>query len=80
MILAMEPTADLIRSLEQDKLRRAIAMSEEQRFLSALELFDMASEMARAGIRADHPEADEGRVAEMLRARLSLARRWEAKA
>jgi hypothetical protein len=80
MIPEMEPTDDLIQSLDRDKVRRAVSMSEEQRFLSALELFDMASEMTRAGIRADHPEADERRVTEILRGRLSRARRSEAKA
>jgi Rv0078B-related antitoxin len=80
MIPGMEPTDELTHSLERDKVRRAVAMSEEQRFLSALELFEMASEMTRAGIRADHPEADERRVTELLQRRLSLARRLEVKA
>lgn len=80
MIPVMEPTDELVRSLDRDRIRRAAALSEEQRFLGALELFDMASEMARAGIRADHPEADEGTVAEIFRRRLSLARRTEVRA
>jgi hypothetical protein len=46
------------------------AMSGEQRILLAFEMSEFARELARAGIRRDHPEWTEAQVAREL---LSLA-------
>jgi len=54
------------------------AMTEEQRFRAGPELFDLACELTKAGIRMDHPDADEARVLELFRGRLVLAERLEA--
>ena len=73
----MQPTEEFIEELDEEKIRQAKAMTEEQRFLAVLDLFDMTAEMTRAGIRMDHPDADERQVLEIFRQRLSAARREE---
>ena len=51
------------------------AMTGEQRLAVALGLHELACDMARAGIRRQHPTADEAEVERLLRARLELTRR-----
>ena len=46
----------------------------EQRLAVALELHELSCEMAREGIRRQHPEADANEVEHLLRRRLELAR------
>jgi type II secretory pathway predicted ATPase ExeA len=48
-------------------------MTGEQRLKIALDLHEMSCNIARAGIRRQHPEADEAEVENFLRARLKLA-------
>ena len=50
------------------------AMTREQRVGIALRLHEMACEMARLGIRRQHPNASPAEVEELLRQRLELAR------
>lgn len=49
-------------------------MSGEERLGLALDLHELSCEVAREGIRAQHPEADDAEVARQLRHRLELAR------
>ena len=49
-------------------------MTGEQRVAIALGLHEMACEIAREGIRRQHPEADAAEVERLLRHRLKLAR------
>ena len=49
-------------------------MSGEQRLLIALDLHEMSCEIAREGIRRQHPEATADEVERLLRHRLELAR------
>ena len=49
-------------------------MTGEQRLAIALELHDLACDVARTGIRTQHPEADRDEVERLLRKRLELAR------
>lgn len=49
-------------------------MSGEERLAIALDLHEFSCDIAREGIRAQHPEADEHEVERLLRARLTLAR------
>lgn len=49
-------------------------MTGEQRLGIALDLHGFSCDIAREGIRAQHPDADEGEVERMLRGRLELAR------
>ena len=49
-------------------------MTGEQRLAIALDLHEMSCEIAREGIRRQHPEADTAEVERLLRHRLALAR------
>lgn len=49
-------------------------MTPEQRVLIALRLHELGCEMARVGIRRQHPGAKPEEVERLLRARLELAR------
>ena len=55
------------------QIERYRQMSGEQRLALALELHELACEVARAGIRRQHPEADAAEVERLLRKRLELA-------
>jgi hypothetical protein len=56
------------------QIGRYRAMTRQERVAIALRLHEMACEMARLGIRRQHPEASAARVEELLRQRLELAR------
>lgn len=56
------------------QIERCRQMTCEERILIALRLHELACEMARAGIRVQHPDADEAEVNRLLRRRLELAR------
>lgn len=73
----MEPTQELIDEIYRSKVLRARAMSPEERMLDGPRLFEMGCEITRAGIRAQHPNADEAEVERILKDRLALARRLE---
>ena len=49
-------------------------MTGEQRLAIALDLHELSCEVARAGIRHQHPKADDTEVERLLHARLKLAR------
>ena len=55
------------------QLSRYRQMSGEQRLALALELHELACDVARAGIRHLHPDADAAEVERLLRHRLQLA-------
>jgi hypothetical protein len=55
--------------LQIDKYRH---MSGEQRLAIALDLHELACDIARAGIRAQHPQANAAEVERLLRGRLQL--------
>ena len=48
-------------------------MTGEERLAIALRLHDLSCDIAREGIRRQHPGASEAQVNELLRARLQLA-------
>lgn len=73
----MLPTRQLIDDVFRDKVEAARRMRPEDKLFAGEELFEYACEITRAGIRRQHPEADEARVAELLRARLALRARLE---
>ncbi len=56
------------------QIKRYREMTPEQRVGIALRLHEMACEMARLGIRRQHPQATPAEVNELLRRRLELAR------
>jgi hypothetical protein len=73
----MEPTPELIRALWRDKVESARRMTFAQKFWAGAELFDSACEVAKGGIRMQHPDFTEQQVMEELRRRLAIAERWE---
>jgi hypothetical protein len=56
------------------QIDRYRVMTREERVATALRLHELACEMARLGIRRQHPEATPAGVEEFLRRRLVLAR------
>ena len=58
----------------QMQLERYRQMTCEERIGVALRLHELSCEMARMGIRYQHPEANEVEVNHLLRQRLELAR------
>ena len=57
-----------------EQIKRYRHMTGEQRLTLALELHEMSCEIAREGIRQQHPQADAAEVERLLRRRLELAR------
>jgi hypothetical protein len=56
------------------QIARYREMTTEQRVLTALRLHELACEMARLGIRRQHPDAEPPEIERLLRQRLELAR------
>ena len=56
------------------QIARYREMTREQRVAVALRLHELACDMARLGIRRQHPEADAAQVERLLRERLALAK------
>jgi hypothetical protein len=61
----------------QEQIRRYRQMTGEQRLALALDLHELSCDVAREGIRRQHPNADAQEVERLLRRRLELARRHE---
>ena len=73
----MEPTDELIAQLHREDLEQARRMTPEEKLLAGAELFDYACSIAKAGIRAQHPEADEETVLRLLCERVELGEKLE---
>jgi hypothetical protein len=58
----------------QEQIKRYRQMTGEQRLAIALNLHELACNVAREGIRGQNPDADEPEVERLLRERLRLAR------
>ena len=71
----MEPTQELVDAIYREKVLRARATPPEQKLLAGPRIFRSVCERMKAGIRSQFPDADEGRVAEILQQRLDLLRR-----
>ena len=56
------------------QIERYREMSGEERLAIALDLHELSCDIAREGIRAQHPDADDVQVERFLRWRLELAR------
>ena len=63
----MNPHAALNAQIERYR-----HMSGEQRLAIALDLHDLSCDLARAGIKFRHPEADTAEIERLLRKRLHL--------
>ena len=57
-----------------EQVRRYRQMTGEQRLAVALDLHEMSCDIARQGIRRQHPDADDAEIERLLRRRLELAR------
>lgn len=64
-------TAETALDRQIEQYRR---MTGEQRLAIALDLHELSCEVAREGIRAQHPHADAQEVERLLHRRLELAR------
>jgi hypothetical protein len=64
-------TADVALEKQIERYRQ---MTGEQRLAVALELHELSCDIAREGIRRQHPHADAAEVERQLRQRLELAR------
>jgi len=73
----MEPTQQLIDELDRDEVRRARQMRPAEKFIAGARLFDYACRITMAGIRSQHPDADDAKVLAILKDRLEWARRRE---
>ena len=71
----MESIKELADEIYRERVLRARRTPIEQKILAGPELFELACEFTRAGIRHQNPGVDEARVEAMLRERLALARR-----
>lgn len=58
----------------EKQIERYRQMTGEQRLAVALDLHEMSCDIAREGIRRQHPEADAAEVERLLHHRLELAR------
>jgi len=63
------------RSALDEQIASYRRMTGEQRLGIALELHELACDVARAGIRARRPNADDAEVERQLRSRIALGRR-----
>ena len=57
-----------------EQIKRYRRMTGEQRLAVALELHELSCDIAREGIRRQHPEASPDEVERLLHRRLELAR------
>ena len=73
----MKPTQELIDSIYREKVLRARRQPPGEKLLDGPRLFSAATVWTKAGIRAQHPNADEARVLELLRERIALIERLE---
>jgi hypothetical protein len=59
----------------QKQVQRYRSMTGEERLKVSLDLHELACEIARDGIRHQHPEASPAQVEHLLRQRIALAQR-----
>ena len=59
----------------QEQVRRYRRMTGEQRLALALSLHELSCNVAREGIRHQHPMADEAEIERLLRRRIQL--KWQ---
>jgi hypothetical protein len=73
----MDPTKELADAIYRERVEKARRMPSADKVLAGLQLFELTTEIMAAGIRSQHPDADERQVREILRERLALSRRLE---
>lgn len=73
----MEPTQELLIDLYRERVLQARQTPPEEKLLGGARLFDYACRITIAGIRDQHPDADEQQIRAILAQRLALRRRLE---
>ena len=63
--------------LHQEQVDSARKQSIGERLQAGIDLFGLSCEFMRAGIRLQHPDADDDRVFQIVEERLVLARKLE---
>ena len=58
----------------EEQIERYRSMTGEQRLSIALDLHELSCQVAREGVRRQHPNAEEREVERLLRERLAFAR------
>lgn len=76
-LFIVEPTKQIIDDLYREKVERARRMTPWEKLMAGPALFDSACAWTKAGIRMQHPQADERRVQELLIERIESQRRQE---
>ena len=71
----MKPSEALIDAIYRERVLRARRTSFEDKFRAGPQLFASVCERMAAGLRDENPEADDGRVGELLEQRLQLLER-----
>jgi hypothetical protein len=59
-------TQELIRAIDARKIERAKKASMEEKMLDGPSLFRLSCQAIKAGLRLDHPEADEEKLHQLL--------------
>jgi hypothetical protein len=77
----MHPTPDQLKELQdsiyREKVMRARAMTESERFVATLELIDSSFEWMLAGVKMQFPEASDQEANKILGERLDRMRKRE---
>jgi hypothetical protein len=73
----MEPSPELVNRLRREEIEAARKQTLAEKFWAGAELFDYACEVAKAGIRMQHPDFDEEQVLAELRRRIAIGERLE---
>ena len=62
----MDDLKTLVEDIDRRKTERAREATMEEKLLDGPRLFRMSCEAIKAGLRLDHPDADEDRIHELL--------------
>ncbi len=73
----MDPTPENLAKLRLERIERVRKMSPSQKLTAGPQLFTVAIECMRAGIRLQDPSADENKIREIIHQRLEKKRRRE---
>lgn len=73
----MEPDQELVDAIYREKVLRARATPPATKALEGPRLFDWACRVTMAGIRHQHPHADERQVQALLRERVAMREQME---
>lgn len=73
----MESIPELVDQIFRERIIRARKLTFEDKFFAGEELFHMACEITKGGIRSQNPEANEDEVYQLLLKRLAIRERLE---